>query len=181
MPDGWYYATPEEQVGPITLEELKETLPTLPNAKDVYIWHHSLPEWIRAGDLAEIVARASPRPLEADTSDNSDSDLVAHDAATDTKQRLLSLDEFHPDRTYSITMAPSGAEETGTTARASKPYSVVGPLVGAVLVLLGCGLVYLGFIRVLPRATGAFAVTGAILFIVGLMVILFTRRKATAE
>jgi hypothetical protein len=181
MPDGWYYATPEEQVGPITLEALKETLPTLPNAKDVYIWHHSLPDWIRAGDLAEIVARATPRPQEEDISDNSDSDLDAHHPATDTEQRLLSLDEFHPDRTYSITMPSSGAEETGTTALASKPYSVVGLLVGAILVLLGCGFVYLGFVRVLPRATGVFAVTGAILFIVGLVVVLFTRRKATAE
>jgi hypothetical protein len=58
MRDSWYYAVPEGQIGPITLQELKETLPNLPNAKDVYIWHDSLPDWIRAGDLAEIVANA---------------------------------------------------------------------------------------------------------------------------
>src|SRR5215467_7664620 len=59
MRDSWYYSVPEGQVGPITLEELKHTLPTLPNAQDVHIWHESLPDWIRAGDLADIVAKAN--------------------------------------------------------------------------------------------------------------------------
>ena len=68
MRDSWYYSVPEGQIGPITLQELKDTLPNLPNAQDVYIWHDSLPEWIRpalAG--SRTMYRTSTTPPSAST------------------------------------------------------------------------------------------------------------------
>lgn len=186
MPDAWYYATPEEQVGPISLQELKKTLPTLPNVKDVYIWHDSLPEWIRAGDLAEIVARRSAPAREADPPDNSSSNPDPQDAAIDTQRGLtpldeLLLDEFHPDPAYAITMPASSPEEAGDVVITAKSRSVIGLLVGAALFLLGFGLVCLGLIDALPRADRAFALTGTFLVVAGLLVIWFRRSKTTAE
>lgn len=186
MPDAWYYATPEEQVGPITLQELKETLPTLPNVRDVYIWHNSLPEWIRAGDLAEIVARKSAPLQEAGNHDNSDNNADTQDAVAETQSGLtpldeLDLDELHPDPTYAITMPASSPEQASNTAVTAKSRSLIGLLVGAVLFLLGFGLVCLGLIGPLARVGRAFALTGAFLLVAGLLVIWFGRSKTPAE
>jgi hypothetical protein len=186
MPDAWYYSTPEEQVGPITLQELKKTLPSLPNVKDVYIWHDSLPEWIRAGDLAEFVARKSASVQEARPRDHSDNNVDAQDAATDTQRGLppldeLHLDELHPDRAYAITTPASSPEETGDVVTTAKGRSVIGLLVAAALFLSGFGLVCLGIIGAPPRASSAFALTGALLLGAGFLVLWFRRSKAPAE
>jgi hypothetical protein len=186
MLDAWYYSTPEEQVGPITLQELKKTLPNLPNVKDVYIWHDSLPEWIRAGDLAEIVARRSAPVQAAGPHDDSDNNPDAQDAATDTQQGLalleeLHLDELHPDPAYAITMPASSPDEAGNAAIAVKGRSVVALLVGAVLFLLGFGLVGLGLIGALSRSRSVFALTGTILLVAGLVVMWFRRSNTPAE
>jgi hypothetical protein len=37
MSDAWYYADDDGQVGPVTLQELKETLATLSNVRDVLV------------------------------------------------------------------------------------------------------------------------------------------------
>jgi hypothetical protein len=185
MPDAWYYSTSEEQVGPITLQELKKTLPTLPNVKDVYIWHDSLPEWIRAGDLAEFVARKSASVQEARPHDNNNNP-DAQDAGTDTQRGLtpldeLLLDELHPDPAYAITMPASSPEEPGNAAITAKGRSGIGLLVGAVLFLLGFGLIGLRLIGALPRVNGAFALAGTLLLVAGFLVIWLRRSKTPAE
>src|SRR5215467_13458121 len=98
MRDNWYYSVPEGQVGPITLEELKHTLPTLPNAQDVYIWHDSLPDWIRAGDLADIVAKAragAARPT------------AGHD---DADEDAAQLDTVHVDTAHIDTVHAASSD-----------------------------------------------------------------------
>ena len=182
MPDAWYYSTPEEQVGPITLLKLKKTLPALPNVKDVYIWHDSLPEWIRAGDLAEFVARKSDSVQNALPDDKYDNNPDAQDAPTDTQWGLtplddLHLDELHPDLAYAITMPALTPGDAGNTAIAAKGRSVIGLLVGAVLFLLGFGLVGLRLVEALPRANSAFALIGALLLVAGASVLWFGRSK----
>jgi hypothetical protein len=71
MRDDWYYSGPEGQKGPVSLQQLKNKLAAHPNAGNVFIWHDSLTDWIRAGDVAEIFAHddpsdrmRAPRPLE---------------------------------------------------------------------------------------------------------------------
>jgi hypothetical protein len=56
MRDDWYYSGPEGQRGPITLQQLKATLAAHPSGDDLFIWHESLAEWIRAGDVANVFA-----------------------------------------------------------------------------------------------------------------------------
>jgi hypothetical protein len=186
MPDAWYYSTAEEQVGPITLQELKKTLPSLPNAKDVYIWHDSLPEWIRAGDLAAFVARKSAAGQQAEPYDDSDNNSGARDASADAQRsstRLdeLHLDELHPDLAYAITAPALSPGETGNVAIAAKRRPVTSLLLGVILFLLGFGFVGLRIIGALPRVNGTFALTGALLLVAGLLVIWFGRSKTPAE
>jgi len=67
MPDLWYFADRNERVGPLTLQELLDTLATLPNASDSLVWCDKFSDWKRAGDVAEFRARiAVPPPLPPD-------------------------------------------------------------------------------------------------------------------
>jgi hypothetical protein len=192
MRDSWYYSVPEGQIGPITLQELKDTLPNLPNAKDVYIWHDSLPDWIRAGDLAEIVANAKmspPRP--AQSFDGGDADHDSGDAASsETIWDPQSLEGFHPDPAFAISAPASTVAEPGSAAvKGGRRYAFVGILVGALMILLGGGLFLLGITGVMTWVARALGFTskfvdaspGAVLFIVGLLVIWNSRRRVAIE
>jgi GYF domain 2 len=184
MRDSWYYSVPEGQIGPITLEELKHTLPTLPNAEDVYIWHDSLPDWIRAGDLAEIVAKAkatAPRPaVNEDQAQEPSFDTAAEEKIV---RDAPSLDGFHPDRAYSITMPIPTRDDPAVET--NEKHGRVGLSVGLGLMLLGCAVFYLGFSGTVAWAERAIgfdnalveASPGAMLFVVGLLVILARGRR----
>jgi hypothetical protein len=64
--DIWYYADERGQIGPLTLQQLRETLATLSNAKDVLVWCDGFPDWKRAGDVSELRAQTVvPPPLPA--------------------------------------------------------------------------------------------------------------------
>jgi hypothetical protein len=54
MRDEWFCSGPEGRYGPLTLGELKDALARHPHASDIYIWHESFPDWVRAGDLGEL-------------------------------------------------------------------------------------------------------------------------------
>jgi hypothetical protein len=147
MRGDWYYSGPEGQVGPMSLQKLKGTLMSHPNAKDVYIWHDSLPEWVRAGDLAEIVAKRTSTALRDESSfDQVDLHLdsfaaAAREASWDRK----SLNGLHLNRAYSIENVPLIPGETAKVAiERERHYSVGGFIAGLVVILLGCGLFYLG-------------------------------------
>ena len=63
MSDNWYYADSEGAVGPFSLQELKGTLATVPDAQRVLVWCEGLPDWVRAGDLPFFRETATPAPL----------------------------------------------------------------------------------------------------------------------
>ena len=196
MRDSWYYSVPEGQIGPITLQELKDILPNLPNAQDVYIWHDSLPDWIRAGDLAEIVANAKmPPPQEAQSLDerveDRDEDRDSQDTApNETTWDPQSLEQFHPDPTLAISAPVStpAAPDIAVVKR-EHHYPLVGILPGVVMVLLGGGVFYLGITGIITWAASALGFTshlldaspGIVLFIVGLLMIWTSRRKVAVE
>jgi GYF domain 2 len=56
MPDIWYYEVKGQQIGPITLQQLKQRLPDFPNAEEVLIWHASFTDWLPADDVAALIA-----------------------------------------------------------------------------------------------------------------------------
>jgi hypothetical protein len=67
MSDTWYYADYKGQIGPVTLQQLKETLPHLSEPENVLVWRDGFTDWARAGDVAEFRAQTSrppPPPLD---------------------------------------------------------------------------------------------------------------------
>ena len=62
--EAWYYVDSGLRIGPINLQGLKETLVTLPDAKNVLVWCEGFPDWKIAGDVKELRARSfTPPPL----------------------------------------------------------------------------------------------------------------------
>jgi hypothetical protein len=62
--DDWYYADAAGQVGPLTIQELKKELATIPDAKSLLVWCEGMAEWQRAGDVFNFKPRAVlPPPL----------------------------------------------------------------------------------------------------------------------
>jgi hypothetical protein len=143
MRDCWYYSGPDGQVGPIALEQLKKTLATHPSAKDMYIWHDSFPEWVRAGDLVELVAQATTAVQPTEKTTDKDERQAADDAPRGANDSL-SLERFHPDRAYALTQPPPISDDASDRVIAGKRrWTSSGLLLGAVAILLGCGLFYL--------------------------------------
>ncbi len=64
MSENWFYADQEGQVGPLTLRELKQSLATMSNAKEMLVWCDNFPDWKRVGDVPELSERTVvPPPL----------------------------------------------------------------------------------------------------------------------
>jgi len=62
MPDSWYITINGTEVGPLTLQELKATLATFANAKDMLVWRDGLADWKPVRDLPELLFQAAPLP-----------------------------------------------------------------------------------------------------------------------
>ncbi len=61
-PDVWYYADQRGRVGILSLDELKNTLATLPNANDELVWAEHLSEWKRVRDAPDLVEPQAQPP-----------------------------------------------------------------------------------------------------------------------
>jgi hypothetical protein len=64
--DAWYYANQNEQVGPVSLEELRQALSTFStaNTSEVLVWHQGFSGWKPAKEVAELnVQTPLPPPL----------------------------------------------------------------------------------------------------------------------
>ncbi len=53
-PDIWYFDDGNGRVGPLNLEDLKATLATLSNPKEVSVWCNRFPDWKLAKDVPEL-------------------------------------------------------------------------------------------------------------------------------
>jgi hypothetical protein len=54
MSDIWYYANQSGHVGPLSLQQLKQTLGTMENAADVLVWCNKFPDWKCVRDVPEL-------------------------------------------------------------------------------------------------------------------------------
>jgi hypothetical protein len=61
--DGWYYSDKNGPIGPFTLQELRETLATIPNASIVLIWRNGFSGWKPAKDVVELGWQTRPPPV----------------------------------------------------------------------------------------------------------------------
>jgi hypothetical protein len=53
----WYHSAHTGQVGPLTVQELKDQLATNPDARRLFVWRDGMSEWRRAGDVRELHSR----------------------------------------------------------------------------------------------------------------------------
>ena len=58
--DKWYYAHDDQQVGPLTLQELKKALAAFSNAEDVLIWCRGFADWKQVKDVPELNSPPPP-------------------------------------------------------------------------------------------------------------------------
>lgn len=59
MSDSWYYVDHTGQIGPVALEQLKETLPRLSEPENVLVWRAGFSDWMKACDVPELAADTS--------------------------------------------------------------------------------------------------------------------------
>jgi uncharacterized membrane protein YhaH (DUF805 family) len=83
MSGAWYYANAGEPVGPLTLQEIRSTLQSVPHWRDALVWHDGLHDWQRAGSLPEFVPPPLPSATPAEKTDTSATDSLP--AASKTK------------------------------------------------------------------------------------------------
>lgn len=59
----WYYLRESEQIGPVGVDELLRLLDEGTITPDTYIWAEGMPEWLPAGQVAELGGRMTPAGL----------------------------------------------------------------------------------------------------------------------
>jgi len=60
----WYYADQDGHVGPLVVEDLKNTLSTMPNADEVLVWSEGFRNWRKAGEVPGLVPKkVVPPPI----------------------------------------------------------------------------------------------------------------------
>jgi hypothetical protein len=162
MREEWFCSGPGGRVGPLSLEQLKEVLARNPHSADVYIWHESLPDWIRAGDFGGLDhIPGSQHPFE---------DLGQRQRAD---VRRFDFGNYGP--------------KEDTWEEPKKRFSIFGVFVGVALMILGCVVFYLGVIGKFTLVAEALDLNGteldgsagAVFFVAGLVVIGVTRYRVT--
>jgi GYF domain 2/Bacterial PH domain len=96
--DKWYYVDDHGQVGPVTLQTLRETLATFSNPEDVLVWCERFQDWKPAGNVPELNALFPlPLPWESHTDNHGQrahkSSYVA--SILQPGERVLSVGRLH--------------------------------------------------------------------------------------
>jgi hypothetical protein len=154
MRNEWFCSGPEGRTGPLTLDQLKYALSRHPHASDVYIWHESFPDWVRAGDIGNLDQFDAPPSF--------------------IRQRHPEADDMN-SQDYAPDYEPA----------VRRRFSVLGIVIGVLLMLLGCAVAYLAFTGdfTLISETLGFdaeeidASAGAVFFIAGIVIMWVTRYK----
>lgn len=71
MRDEWFCSGPQGKAGPLTFQQLKRALKGNPYANHIFIWHETLPDWVRVQDfrgLGQIDVSARPNAGKMDIS-----------------------------------------------------------------------------------------------------------------
>jgi hypothetical protein len=157
MRDEWFCSGPQGKVGPLTFEQLKRSLKGNPYANHIFIWHETLPDWVRACDF-----RGLGQLDRADRWQRGASPIAG----------TMDIGRYGP------------VAENGRGLRMRR-FSVLGLSIGLLLMILGCVVFYMGLSGEFTLASelldingvGIDASVGVILFIAGVFVIGATRRR----
>jgi hypothetical protein len=85
--DIWYFADQQGQVGPLGLQELKDALATVSDARDVLVWRDGFSDWKKAGDVPELRAqtvRPPPLPSRLGSAKSKSTGIPEHGVPTST-------------------------------------------------------------------------------------------------
>ena len=153
MRDEWFCSGPEGKLGPLTFEQLKRSLKGNPYANHIFIWHETLPDWVRVCDF-----RGLSQP---DRSDRFQRSAGAMD-----------ISRYGP------------LAEKGRGLRRRR-FSILGPSVGLLLMILGCVVFYMGLSGEFTLASDLLDVdsvvidasVGVVLLVAGIFVIWAMRRR----
>jgi hypothetical protein len=159
MRDEWFCSGPQGKVGPLTFEELKRSLKGNPYANHIFIWHETLPDWVRVCDFRGLG--------QVDRSDR------WHRGARPNADNM-------DIRRY----GPLAGKGRGARMRR---FSKLGLSIGLLLIILGCVVFYMGLSGEFTLASELLdinsmeidALVGVVLFVVGIIVILATRRRVS--
>jgi hypothetical protein len=158
MRDEWFCSGPQGKAGPLTFQQLKRALKGNPYANHIFIWHETLPDWVRVRDyrgLGQI--DGSDRPRQQARSNAGKTNII---------------------------YGPEAQEGRGLSVRR---FSILGILVGLLLMILGCVVFYFGMVGEFTLVTELVdinspeidASVGVVFFIAGIIVIWATRHSAT--
>jgi hypothetical protein len=156
MREEWFCSGPGGKVGPLTLAELKKVLARDPHSAHLYIWHESLPDWVRAADFDGL-------------------DQIDASEHGGRRRRASASD---------LDFGNYGPEEQRPAA-SKRRFSVIGGLAGVLLMILGCAVIYLGIAGKFTLVMEALALpgeeidasVGGVFFVAGLVVIWVTRYR----
>jgi hypothetical protein len=205
MRNEWFCSGPEGRTGPLTLHQLKRALARHPHAADVYIWHESFPEWIRAGDIGDLSQLDAPAPfVQYPPASSVQYDVPAPFSQHHTPYDHNPYDHSTYDRStydrstydhgpYDPPFAPEAydmshqnyAPEEDYARPVRRRFSVLGVLVGTLVIALGLVVAYLGLTGDFTLVSETFgfdaeevdASAGLAFFVVGIVIIWATRYK----
>jgi hypothetical protein len=87
--DIWYFADQQGQVGPLSLQELKDTLANVSDTRDVLVWRDGFSDWKKAGDVPELRAqtiRPPPLPSSFGSATSKSTGIPEHGVPTSTSR-----------------------------------------------------------------------------------------------
>jgi hypothetical protein len=159
MRDEWFCSGPQGKAGPLTFEQLKRSLKGNPYANHIFIWHETLPDWVRASDFRGLGLIDRPDRLRRGASLNAGA---------------IDASRFGP------LIENAGGLRMGR-------FSILGLSFGLLLMIFGCVVVYMGLSGEFTLASELLdinsvevdASVGVILLIAGIIVILATRRRVS--
>jgi hypothetical protein len=157
MRDEWFCSGPQGKVGPLTFEQLKRSLKGNPYANHIFIWHETLPDWVRVCDFRGLGQFDRPDRFQPGASPNAGA---------------MDISRYGP------------LAEKGRRLR-TRRFSILGLSVGLPLMILGCVVFYMGLSGEFTLASELFdvnsveidALVGVVLLIAGVIVIWATRRR----
>jgi GYF domain 2 len=157
MRDEWFCSGPKGRIGPLTFKQLKQALAKNPHANDIFVWHESLPDWVRAGDLDGLDQIHHPDQFRG----------RSRPAA-----RPMNISNYGP--------------EEAPVVSAKRRFSIPGVSIGLLLIILGCVVFYFGMIGEFTFVSDILetnkdelnALSGGVLFVLGIIFIWGTRYRA---
>ena len=189
MREDWFYSGPEGRVGPISLQELQETIANHPNGENLFVWRDGFVDWVRVGDIKDVLASVGPGPPPeqlAASYDQVNSHLSSLRHMRDAPVRdppRFSYDAQPYDDSHSSADDDSSATAPRRRRHRRRRRSAAAVLFGFLVLTFGGGLIYLGLTGAVPWSDEVFgtknefldALPGVILCLFGLSMIVGRR------